>query len=470
MKFSDLSNIKGYIHFIGIGGIGMSALAIILHHLGFKISGSDIFYNNNIKKLEKLGIKCYTPQDAKNISNDVVLTVKTSIIYDDNPEIIASKKRNIQIIRRADMLSAILSNKKAITIAGTHGKTTTTTIISEIFEEAKLDSTIINGGIINLFNSNAKFGKGPYAIAESDESDASFVDLPSFIGVVTNIEADHMDFYQGDEEKYKSYFGQYIKQIPKDGLVVLNIDDQNIQNIYNKIEDKSNILTYSMNLDADIIIKNIRQDINGCKFDIIAKNYQITDIFANFYGLHNIGNAAACIAIAKFVGIEDVAIKNALKNYQGVQRRFTKVGEYNGCIIIDDYGHHPTEISATLEAAKQIITDKNKIITIFQPHKYSRTLDLLDEFANSFKLSDIVIIDDIHRVAGERTDLVNQDILIEKIKKTGHNNVLKLENKDDLAIIVNKYIAEGDLILCSGAGTITNMARNLQKDLENIDG
>ena len=193
MDIINLKNIKGKIHFIGIGGIGMSALAIILHRLGFQISGSDISYNNNIKNLEKLGIKCYATQDGKNISDDVTLTVKTSIIYDNNPEIIESKRKNIQIIRRADILAAILSNKKAITIAGTHGKTTTTTIISEIFEEAKLDPTVINGGIINLFNSNGKFGKGEYAIAESDESDASFVDLPTFIGVVTNIEADHMD-------------------------------------------------------------------------------------------------------------------------------------------------------------------------------------------------------------------------------------------------------------------------------------
>lgn len=470
MKSSVLNNINGYIHFIGIGGIGMSAIAIILHHLGFKISGSDISYNKNIEKLEKLGIKCHIIQDAKNISDNVVLTVKTSIIYDDNPEIIESKKRNIKIAGRADILAAILSNKKAITISGTHGKTTTTTIISEIFEKAKLDPLIINGGIINLFNSNAKFGEGSYAIAESDESDASFVDLPTFIGIVTNIEADHMDFYQNDTEKYRSYFEQYIKQIPKNGLVVLNIDDQNIKNIYNKIEDKSNILTYSMGLDADIIIKNIRKDINGCKFDIIAKNYQITDIFANFYGQHNIGNAAACIAIAKFVGIEDFVIKDALTNYQGVQRRFTKVGNYQDSVIIDDYAHHPTEISATLEAAKQIISDRNKIITIFQPHKYSRTLDLLDEFASCFKISGIVIIDDIHRIADERTDLVNQDILIKKIKETGQDNVIKLENKQNLARIVKKYIKSGDLVLCSGAGSITSMARNLEKELKELDG
>jgi len=465
----NLENIKGKIHFVGIGGIGMSALAIILNKMGFEISGSDISYNDNIKKLENLGIKCYTPQKQENIHNDVTLTVKTSIICDDNPEIIASKNKNIQIIRRADMLAAILASKKAITIAGTHGKTTTTTIISEIFEEANLDPMVINGGIINRFNSNGKFGHGKYVIAESDESDASFVDLPTCIGIVTNIEADHMDFYQNDHEKYKSYFEQYINQIPKDGLVILNIDDQNIQNIYNKISNKSHIVTYSFNGSGDINISNINQDINGCKFDLISDNYQIKDIFANFYGIHNIGNAAACIAIAKFVGISDESIKNALKNYQGVQRRFTKVGEYKNSAIIDDYGHHPTEISATLEAAKQIVGDKNKIITIFQPHKYSRTLDLLDEFANCFKLSNIVIIDDIHRIAGERTDLVNQDILIKKIKETGQDNVIKLENKEDLAKITKKYINDGDLILCSGAGTITKMAKNLEKELRKLD-
>ena len=470
MNLINLGNIEGRIHFIGIGGIGMSALAIILHHLGFKISGSDISYNTNIKKLEDLGIKCFTSQTLNNISDDISLVVKTSIIYNDNPEIIESKKRGIAIIKRSDMLAMILSGKKSITIAGTHGKTTTTTMVSEIFEEAGLDPTVINGGIINRFNSNGKFGKGVYIIAEGDESDASFVDLPTLIGLVTNIEADHMDFYKGDHKKYKSYFKKYIDQIPKYGLAVLNIDDKNIKNIYNLIPDKSNIITYSIDAESDVIVKNIEQDINGCKFDIIAKDYQINDIFANFYGLHNISNAAGAIAIAKFAEIDTLIIKDALKTYQGVQRRFTKVGEYRGVIIIDDYAHHPTEVSATLEAARQIVGDKNKIVTIFQPHKYSRTFDFLDEFANCFKISDILIIDDIHSIAGERTDLVSQDILIDKIKEAGQTTVLKLENKRDLAKITKKYISAGDLILCSGAGTITDMARNLEKELKDLDG
>jgi UDP-N-acetylmuramate--alanine ligase len=470
MSFLDLSKINGRIHFIGIGGIGMSALAIILHQLGFKISGSDISYNKNIKKLENLGIKCFATQIADNIEDDISLIVKTSIIYDDNPEIIESKKRNIPIVRRADILSSILSNKKSITIAGTHGKTSTTTIISEIFEEADFDPTIINGGIINRFNSNGKFGKGQYAIAESDESDASFVDLPTFIGVVTNIEAEHMDFYQGDYKKYKSYFKQYINQIPENGLAVVNFDDKNIRDICHEIGKKSNIVTYSMSDNSDIMVENIKQDINGCYFDIVAKDYQIKDIFANFYGLHNISNAVAAIAVAKFVKIDKRSIKNALRNYQGVQRRFTKVGTYGEAIIIDDYAHHPTEIIAALQSAKQILSDKNKIITIFQPHKYSRTYDLLDDFAHSFTLSDILIIDDIHDVAGERKDLVNQDILIDKIKAAGHKIVLKLENKKDLANLVKKHISDGDIILCAGAGTITNMARNLEQDLKDLDG
>lgn len=344
------------VHFIGLGGIGMSALAFILRDEKVAVQGSDMSENYLTPKLRDKGVEYFVGHKKENINDNVVLVVKTSIIKDNNPEIIAAQGKNIPIITRANLLAQIMADKKGITIAGTHGKTSTTAMVSLILEIADLDPTVINGGVIHYFASNSKSGKGEYLVAESDESDGSFVELPSFIGAVTNIEPEHLEFkgYQDSFDVQKSYFERYISQIPAQGACVLCIDDKEVKNLYEKLKDKKkNLITYSIKDDSgdvDLRAKNIKMDAKGLSFDVQFKGgHEIKDIKMPVYGLHNASNALVAIAIAKFLKISDEKIKKALAIFDGVKRRFTKVGEYNGVVIIDDYAHHPTEIKVVLK-------------------------------------------------------------------------------------------------------------------------
>jgi UDP-N-acetylmuramate--alanine ligase len=458
------------IHFIGLGGIGMSALAFILRQWNIPVQGSDLSENYLTPMLREKGAEYFVGHDAKNITDDVSLIVQTSIIQTHNPEILEAEKRGILVMTRADLLALVMSQYKGITIAGTHGKTSTTGIVSLMLEIGDLDPTVINGGVIHYFGSNSKLGNGEYLVAEADESDASFVGLPSFIGSVVNIEPEHLDFlgYNGDFEKQRACFEQYVCQIPDAGMCVLCIDSPEVEKIYQKLSsEKSNLITYSAHKDADLMVRNIISNAKGLSFDVYFKDgSEITDIKMPIYGKHNASNALVAIAIGKFLGLSDEKIKKALATFNGVKRRFTKVGEYEGVSIIDDYGHHPTEIETTLKAARDVVADK-KLICVFEPHKFSRVRDLFDEFCNAFSAADVVIVSDIYPAGRLPIEGITQDYLVEGIKKAGHKNVIKMNDPADLAAIVKPLISSGDMIFCAGAGKITTWASNLEEQLKN---
>ncbi len=470
MNFNDIKNQKK-IHFIGLGGIGMSALALILREFDICVQGSDLSENYLTAKLRDKGVTYFVGHDAKNIDDNVSLIVETSIIKEENPEIIEGRKKNIPIITRANLLAIVMAEYKGITIAGTHGKTSTTGMTSLMLEISGLDPTVINGGVIHYFGSNSKIGKGKYLVAESDESDASFVDLPSFIGAVTNIEPEHLEFkgYGGSFEKQKEYFEQYINQIPDDGLCVLCLDSLEVAKIYHKLKDKKkNLICYSVNNQADLMAKNIRMDISGLTFDVEFKSgKKILDVKMPIYGTHNASNALVAIAIADFLKIPEAKIKEALAKFNGVKRRFTKVGQFNGVSIIDDYGHHPTEIKTTLKAARQLIGG-NKLICVFEPHKYSRVASLFDEFCHAFSSASYVIVSDIYSAGQAPIEGISQDSLIEGIKKTGQKNVIKMSDPKDLAKIVKPLLEEGSMVFCTGAGKVTYWAASLEEELKKL--
>jgi UDP-N-acetylmuramate--alanine ligase len=484
MAIIDLKNILNNIkisgkkvHFIGIGGIGMSALAFVLRQHNINVQGSDLGTNYLTKKLQEADVNYIIGHSKININSDLGLIVKTSIIRDDNPEIIEAKSQNIPIVTRANLLAALMSDKIGITIAGTHGKTSTTAMVSVILEFANLDPTFINGGIVNYFNSNQKIGNGKYMIAESDESDASFVELPTKIGIITNIEAEHLDFvgYNGSFEKQKSYFYQYLDNIPESSICALSIDDPECYNLYQKYPNKNKIISYSIEPNsnnakfAKITAHNISISNKGTEFSVkFIDGREITKIYMPIYGLHNVSNALAAIAIADFLNIPFAKIIEALENFNGVKRRFTKVGEYKGAVFIDDYGHHPTEIKATLAAAKRIVN--GKLISIFEPHKYTRLRDLFTEFCSAFFDADIVIVSDIYSANQKPIENINQDAIISGIAKVNKKSqVIKLNNVDDLPEILKPIIADGDMVLFTGAGKITYWAAKIEEQLRDID-
>lgn len=469
MNFQEIKK-QSKVHFIGLGGIGMSALAFVLRELNVPVQGSDLAENYLTPKLRAAGAEYFVGHDAKNITDEVSLVVQTSIIKTENPEIIEAQKRNIPIITRANLLAMIMQEYKGITIAGTHGKTSTTGIVSLMLEIGGLDPTVINGGVIHYFHSNSKIGKGQYLVAESDESDASFVTLPSYIGAVTNIEAEHLEFsgYGGSFEKQKEYFERYVRQIPEHGMCVLCIDSSEVEKIYEKLKsEKKNLVTYSVKKNADLMARNIRMDVRGISFDMQFRDgREIKDIFMPIYGEHNASNALVAIAIGDFLGLDSTQIKKALAAFNGVKRRFTKVGEYEGVAIIDDYGHHPTEIATTLKAARHL-AQKHKVICVFQPHKYSRVHDLFNEFCGAFSDADVVIVADVYSAGQAPIPGATQDDLVAGIKKTGHKNVIKLTSEKELAAIVKPLISAGDIVFCTGAGTVTYWAAALADQLKN---
>ncbi len=471
MNFQDLKQ-QSKVHFIGLGGIGMSALAFILRELNIPVQGSDLTENYLTPKLREVGASYFVGHNAKNISDDVSLIVQTSVIKSENPEILEAQKRNIPVITRANLLAIIMNEYKGVTIAGTHGKTSTTGMVSLMLELGDFDPTVVNGGVIHYFGSNSKVGKGEYLVAESDESDASFVELPSFIGAITNIEPEHLDFsgYSGCFEKQKACFERYVKQIPDSGICVLCIDSPEVEKIYENLKSvKSNLVSYSIKNPADLVAQNIKMDATGLTFDVLFKDgRKIIDIKMPIYGEHNASNALVAIAIGDFLGMNFEQIKKSLAAFNGVKRRFTKVGEYNGAAIIDDYGHHPTEISTTLKAARKF-AGNHKVICVFEPHKYSRVHSLFNEFCAAFSDADYVIVSDIYSAGQAAIEGAKQDDLIAGIKKTGHKNVIKLNSDKDLAAIIKPIISSGDLVFCTGAGKVTYWAAALEEQLKAVN-
>ncbi len=457
---------KETIHFIGLGGIGMSGLAQIMKIMGFKVQGSDISMNKNIENCKKLGVKFFLGQKKKNLK-DATILVKSSAIKINNPEVQEAKKRKLPIYERVEMLSNIVSLKKNIIVSGSHGKTTTTSLVSKILLESKLDPTIINGGVINSLKNNAKLGKGEWAVLEADESDGSFLKLPINYSIVTNIDKEHFDFYKNYKNLENSFI-KFINKTPPIGKCIICIDDRNIKEIKKKIKTK-NILTYGFNAIADYQIINPQYNNKNCKFDLVVKNFLgkkmiIKNIILNLIGKHNILNSVAAISVCLNLGISIKVIKKALLKFTGVQRRMTKIFEKNQNEFYDDYAHHPTEIYSVLEGIKKV-ADKKKITSVFQPHRFSRVNLLKKEFSKSFKYSDRVVLCPIY-AAGEKInknfDLIKFGKMISLNSKV---DVILIKDEENFRNFFKKNLIKNEIIIGMGAGSISNWMRNLKKSL-----
>lgn len=463
----------GPIHFAGIGGIGMSGIAEILHNLGYQVQGSDAAASSTTTRLESLGIKIYISQASSNVTNAAVV-VRSSAVPDNNEEIVEARKKHIPVILRAEMLAELMRLKTSIAVAGTHGKTTTTSLVTCLFASAGLDPTVINGGILNAYGTNAKLGTGQWLVAEADESDGTFLNLPATIGIITNIDPEHMVHY-GSFEVLKQAFRDFIKQLPFYGFGVLCKDHPVVHTLIDTITDRK-IVTYGIDQE-NVHIRgiNIRTVAEGSLFDVVVndgnhpKSYIIHDILLSTPGKHNVLNSLAAIAIAVELGFNEAIIKTAFCEFKGVKRRFTHTGTTNGVRIIDDYGHHPAEIAVTLRTAKDLQTGSNgRIIAVIQPHRYTRVKDLFEEFAQAFSDADYVFIAPVY-AAGETPILgIDHLHLAEATRRSHPNDVYTFESEDELAQLVKQYAKSGDLVVCLGAGNITKWANELPAKLQEM--
>ncbi len=450
------------IHFVGIGGIGMSGLALIMNELGFKIQGSDITNNKNIERLKKNKINILIGHKKQNIKQSTIIVI-SSAIKKNNPELIDAKKRKIPIYKRGDMLAQVVSLMRNVVVAGSHGKTTTTALISNIFTSAKIDPTIINGGVLNSFGNSAKLGKSNWCILESDESDGSFLKIPPTYSIVTNIDKEHLDFHKS-MDNLKKQFINFIKKTPFFGKSFICIDDKNKKEILKKIKNV-NYSTYGINKDSNFQILNIVQNQNYSKFDLKisiagAKVKFLKNIKVPIIGLHNIRNTTAAIAVATSIGISNNIIKKSLKKFQGVQRRFTKIFSFRDISFFDDYAHHPTEIKEVLNGVRQVYKDK-EIVCIFQPHRISRVKNLHEEFSKSFLKADTVVLCPIYK-AGENIKLgFSYNNFAKKIIKNSKVKLILINNNLDLLKFTKQNIYGNKIVIGMGAGSISDWIREL---------
>ncbi len=457
---------KEIIHFIGIGGIGMSGLAQIMKTMGFKIQGSDQNKNKNTNNCIKFGIKVFIGHSYRNLKN-VTIVVKSSAIKDNNIELKQAKKKKIPIYSRAEVLANVVSLKKNIIITGSHGKTTTTSLVAKILSDQKLDPTIINGGVINSFKSNAKLGKGDWAILEADESDGSFLKLPINYSVVTNIDYEHVDYYKNYHNLEKAFI-QFINKTPPIGKSLICTDNKNIKKILPKIKNK-NILTYGFNKDANYKINNARYNVNNSLFDLQFKDLNksrttIKNVNLKLIGKHNILNATAAIGICLNLGVKIKIIKKALKNFSGVQRRMTKIFNKNQNEFFDDYAHHPTEISSILESVSKVYKNR-KIITVFEPHRYSRVITLKKSFSKSFIESDIVLICPMYAAGEKKKHSFSLTNFAKLISKNSNTQVVLVNSQKELSSYFKKNLISNEVIIGMGAGLISQWMRELKFSL-----
>ena len=451
----------GTIHFVGIGGIGMSGIAEVMHNLGYTVQGSDIAASANVKRLEGLGIRVAIGHTAENVAQADVVVI-SSAVKADNPEVVAARSRLVPVVRRAEMLGELMRLKWSIAVGGTHGKTTTTSLISSILDHAEFDPTVINGGIINAYGTNARLGAGEWMVVEADESDGTFVKLPATIAVVTNIDPEHLDFY-GDFEKVKAAFKVFVENIPFYGFAALCIDHSEVQAMIGQVTDRR-IVTYGMSPQAEVRGENVRQGPGGAQFDVILSarsgdQDKLEGIRLPMFGEHNVQNALAGIAVATEMGIPAATVVEGLAGFTGVKRRFTKTGEVGGVTVVDDYGHHPVEIVAVLRAARA--ATRGRVITVVQPHRYTRLMDLFEDFCTSFNDADTVIVADVHAAGEAPIEGVNRDALVDGLRTRGHRSVEALPRPEALPEMIAERVQPGDLVVCLGAGTITNWANEL---------
>lgn len=470
----------GVLHFIGIGGIGMSGIAEALATLGYDVQGSDLSENYNTERLRTKNIKVFNGHSAENLElgngRHPGAVIISSAIKADNPELKRAHELKLPIVGRAEMLAELMRLKWTVTVAGTHGKTTTTSLVGAMLESGDLDPTVINGGIVNAYGTNARLGQGDWMVVEADESDGSFMRLPSTIAIVTNIDPEHMEHY-GSFDNVRASYLRYIQQIPFYGCAVLCLDHPVVQSLIPEVSNRT-IITYGFNKQSDIRAENIRTNSLGSTFDVTiaahltdsGNDEQIKDIFLPMMGQHNVQNACASIAVAVKLKIVEAHMKAGLSNFGGVKRRFTRTGVSHGVLIVDDYGHHPVEIAAVLKAGRQAVAENNgHIIAVVQPHRYSRLNDLFEEFCTCFDEADTVIVADVYAAGETPLEGANKEKLIEGIKAHGHRHVMGLDHADDLATQVANCAEAGDVVICLGAGNITNWAHALPKQLDNIE-
>lgn len=457
----------GPIHFIGIGGIGMSGIAEVLVNLGYPVQGSDASDNYNLDRLRKKGAKVSVGHKVENVDGAEVVVVSTAIKR-DNPELMAARERRIPVVRRAEMLAELMRLKSCVAIAGTHGKTTTTTMVATLLDAGGLDPTVINGGIINAYGSNARLGAGDWMVVEADESDGTFLKLPTDVAIVTNVDPEHLDHFK-TFEAVQDAFRAFVENLPFYGFAVMCIDHPVVQNLVGKIEDRR-IITYGENPQADVRLLDLTPMGGGSKFKVAFRDrktgavHEIADLMLPMPGRHNASNATAAIAVARELGVSDEAIRKAIAGFGGVKRRFTKTGEWNGVTVIDDYGHHPVEIAAVLKAARESST--GKIIAVVQPHRYTRLQSLFEEFCTCFNDADAVVVAEVYAAGETPIDGIDRDHFVGGLRAHGHREVIPLPGASELAGIVKGLAKSGDLVVCLGAGNITQWAYALPDQLK----
>ena len=449
------------IHFVGIGGIGMSGIAEVLLNLGYKVSGSDLRESDTTERLRGLGGEICIGHAAENLTNvDVVVT--STAVQSDNPEVIEAKHRMVPVIPRAEMLAELMRMKYGIAIAGTHGKTTTTSMVATVLTHAGIDPTIVIGGKLNTLGSNAKLGQGKFLVAEADESDGSFLTLSPTIAVVTNIDADHLDFYTGGLEQIKDTFVSFINKVPFYGLAVLCQEDRNINEIIPRI--KKRFMTYGLSSQADLRATHVKLEGFQTSFTAHYKGYRLGEISFNMPGAHNVLNALACTAVALELDVPFDKIQEGFAQFGGVGRRFTVKGEKNGIMVVDDYGHHPAEIRATLGAARNGWPER-RLVVAFQPHRYSRTKELFNEFVTCFYDADVLVLTDIYAASEQPIPGVTAERLAEETRRHGQRDVTYIADRNDLPDHLAGIVKEGDIVITLGAGNIWQAGEELVKKL-----
>ncbi len=456
----------GLVHFIGIGGIGMSGIAEVLHNLGYQVQGSDQSDSANVQRLRDKGIACFVGHKAENLGKAEVVVVSTAI-KKSNPELAAAREKLLPIVRRAEMLAELMRFRQAIAIGGTHGKTTTTSMVATLLEAGGLDPTVVNGGIINAYGTNARMGEGDWMVVEADESDGTFLKLPADIAVVTNIDPEHLDHY-GTFDKVREAFRLFVENVPFYGFGVMCIDHPEVQALVSRIEDRR-VVTYGENPQADVRFENHRMDGAASLFDVTIRNRKsgefisIADLRLPMPGRHNVSNATAAIAVAHELGISERAIKAGIASFGGVKRRFTHTGSWHGVEIFDDYGHHPVEIRAVLKAARE--STKGRVIAIAQPHRYTRLRDLFDDFASCFNDADTVLLAPVYPAGEDPIEGVSSDTLTARIRSGGHRDARHIDGPSAIAPIISEIAKPGDFVVFLGAGNITQWAYALPKEL-----
>ena len=456
----------GTIHFVGIGGIGMSGIAEVLHTLGYSVQGSDISDGANVKRLRDLGIPVHIGHREENLG-DAGVVVTSTAVKAGNPEVQAARLRLLPVVRRAEMLGELMRLKWSIAVGGTHGKTTTTSLVAHVLDVAGMDPTVINGGIINAWGSNARLGGGDWMVAEADESDGTFVNLPATVAVVTSIDPEHMDHY-GSFDDLRDAFDAFVANIPFYGFAALCIDHPEVQAMIPRMSDRR-IVTYGFSPQADVRGLNLETGPDEVRFDVRVTDRKsggeetFKGLALSMLGEHNVQNALAAVAIACEMDFDEAVIRRALSSFAGVKRRFTRTGEIDGIAVIDDYGHHPVEIAAVLKTARAAA--EGQVIAVVQPHRYTRLRDLFEEFCTCFNDADAVIVADVYEAGEDPIEGIDRDALVEGLGHHGHRTVLPLPGPEDLADIINHLAGPGDMVVCMGAGDITRWANALPDDL-----